>query len=84
MPCGVDAHGMPFGLQVVGRFRGDAELMSISAALEEGFEASDAMRRPIPDLANLPEPVPALRSIVTAPPLTGEAATSTPVASAAV
>jgi len=84
LPCGVDAHGMPFGLQVVGRFRGDAELMSISAALEEGFEASDAMRRPIPDLANLPEPVPALRSIVTAPPLTGEAATSTPVASAAV
>lgn len=84
LPCGRDELGMPFGLQVVGPFRSDAQLLAISQALEQAFASSDTLRRPRPDLANLPEPVPALRSIVTAPPLRGEAAMATSAAGSAV
>lgn len=68
LPCGTDAHGMPFGLQVVGRFRGDLPLLSAARAMEEAFATSPVLRRPRPDLARLPPAVPALDSIVTAPP----------------
>jgi hypothetical protein len=68
LPCGTDPLGMPFGLQVVGRFRGDLELLSASRALEQAFAGSPALRRPLPDLAALKPPVPALDSIVTHPP----------------
>ena len=44
LPCGTDPMGMPFGLQVVGRFRGDLELLSASRAMEQAFAAS--YRRP--------------------------------------
>lgn len=68
LPCGTDALGMPFGLQVVGRFRGDLELLSASRALEQAFAASPLLRRPLPDLSHLTAPVPALDSIATHPP----------------
>ena len=68
LPCGTDPLGMPFGLQVVGRFRGDLELLSASRALEQAFAGSPVLRRPLPDLAALKPPVPALDSIVTHPP----------------
>lgn len=84
LPCGLDARGMPFGLQAVGRFRGDTQLLSISLALESAFAASELMRRPIPNLARLPEASPPLKSIVTAPPLIDAGAVVPATASAAV
>lgn len=68
LPCGTDAKGMPFGLQVVGPFRGDLQVLSAALALEQAFAADPALRRPRPDLAGLRMPHPALDSIVTAPP----------------
>jgi len=71
LPCGRDAHGMPFGLQLIGRLRGEAALLASAAALEQAFEASPELRRPRPDLERLRAPRPELKSIVTHPPLTG-------------
>ena len=68
LPCGRDEHGMPFGLQMVGRLRGDAALLSAAQALEHAFDAAPALRRPRPDLEPLREPRPELKSIVTHPP----------------
>lgn len=69
LPCGVDHAGMPFGLQIVGPFRGDARVLDVAEALEASFSHDPAMRRPLPDLDRLREPVPELRSIVTAAPV---------------
>jgi len=69
LPCGTDQRGMPFGLQVVGPFRGDVQVLSASLALEKAFAVDPVLRRPRPDLAALRRPDPALDSIVTAPPL---------------
>jgi Asp-tRNA(Asn)/Glu-tRNA(Gln) amidotransferase A subunit family amidase len=77
IPCGVDHKGMPFGLQVVGRFRGDRALLATAHAMEQAFERVPALRRPLPDLGRLTQPTPALKSIVTHPPKAG-----TPMAAA--
>lgn len=69
LPCGVDRAGMPFGLQIVGPFRGDMKTLAVSQALESAFAASPTLRRPRPDLTRLSQPNPALKSIVTAPPV---------------
>ncbi len=69
LPCGTDHKGMPFGLQAVGRFRGDRALLGASHAMEQAFNSIPALRRPRPDLGKLTEPTPALKSIVTHPPL---------------
>ena len=37
LPCGVDHKGMPFGLQVIGRFRGDGEVLDAAQAMEQAF-----------------------------------------------
>ena len=68
IPCGVDQKGMPFGLQVVGRARGDAEVLAAAHAMEQAFAAIPALTRPRPDLAKLTKPTPELKSIVTHPP----------------
>ena len=68
LPCGTDHRGMPFGLQVIGRFRGDRDLLGAGAALEAAFARIPALQRPRPDLDRLRKPVPALKSIVTHPP----------------
>ncbi|MGE5524779.1 MAG: amidase [Rhodospirillaceae bacterium] len=68
LPCGLDHAGMPFGLQIVGRFRGDRELLGIAHAMEQAFWSIAALRRPRPDLQALDKPLPALKSIVTHPP----------------
>jgi len=68
VPCGVDHKGMPFGLQVVGRFRGDRALLGAAHAMEQAFEGIESLRRPRPDLTRLMQPTPALKSIVTHPP----------------
>ena len=68
LPCGVDDHDMPFGLQVVGRFGGDIELLDIAGALERAFEGIAGLGRPLPDISALATPRPELKSIVTDPP----------------
>ncbi|EKE72925.1 MULTISPECIES: amidase [Oceanibaculum] len=68
LPCGVDAQGMPFGLQAIGRFRGDLELLNIAQGMEQAFAGIPGLGRPKPDMAKLRDPRPELKSIVTAPP----------------
>ena len=68
LPCGVDDHGMPFGLQVVGRFGGDIELLDAAAALERAFAGISGLARPLPEVKKLLTPRPELKSIVTAAP----------------
>ncbi|TDM05926.1 MAG: amidase [Ideonella sp. MAG2] len=68
LPCGVDEHQMPFGLQVVGPFRGDLKLLGAAQGMELAFEKHPTLRRPRPDVAHLQHAVPALDSIVTAAP----------------
>jgi len=68
LPCGLDDHGMPFGLQVVGRFGGDIELLDTAEALERAFAGIAGLGRPVPDVAALSTPRPELKSIVTAAP----------------
>jgi len=70
LPLGVDQHGMPFGLQIVGRYGGDATLLAAAWALEQALAGNPALARPVPDLSKLKNPAPALKSIVTAPPAT--------------
>jgi amidase len=69
LPCGADEHGMPFGLQLIGRLRGDAALLGAARAIEQGFEDAPALRRPRPDIERLRTPRPELKAIVTHPPI---------------
>ena len=78
LPCGVDHKGMPFGLQIVGPFRGDRAVLGAAHALEQAFASIPSLRRPVPDIGKLGQPVPALKSIVTHPPKAG-----TPMAASA-
>ena len=68
LPCGLDHKKMPFGLQIVGRFRGDGEVLGAAHAMEQAFKAIPGLARPLPNLRKLAKPVPALKSIVTHPP----------------
>ncbi len=47
LPCGFGGDGLPIGLQLVGRFRGDVELLRVSAL----FEAAQDLPGRWPDLA---------------------------------
>lgn len=69
LPCGRDEKGMPFGLQIVGRFQGDIALLNASQSLEKAFSGIEGLTRPLPDLGKLAEPRPDLKSIVTAAPV---------------
>lgn len=53
LPCGLDAQGTPFGLQVVGPMYQDHAVLSAAAALEQLFADDDTMKRPIPDFEQL-------------------------------
>lgn len=53
LPVGVDRHGMPFGLQIVGPRGGDALVLAVAAALEEHLAGDVATARPVPDLGRL-------------------------------
>jgi Asp-tRNA(Asn)/Glu-tRNA(Gln) amidotransferase A subunit family amidase len=70
LPCGADEHGMPFGLQLIGRLHGDAQLLAVAQALEQAFEATPALCRPKLDIDALRVARPELKSIVTHPPKT--------------
>ncbi len=69
LPCGVDEHNMPFGLQITGRFRADRDLLDAGEAMEQAFAGIPGLERPRPDLSKLAKPSVDLRSIVTHPPL---------------
>ena len=68
LPCGVDHAGMPFGLQIVGGFRADHQVLGAAHAMEKAFAGDAQLRRPRPDLAALRPAEPALTSIVKTPP----------------
>lgn len=68
LPCGLDHKKMPFGLQVIGRFRGDGEVLGAAHAMEQAFKTNPSLARPLPNIAKLRKPMPALKSIVTHPP----------------
>jgi len=53
LPCGRDDRGLPFGIQVVGRYRGDAELLGVAHSLERVMAADEALARPLPDLEKI-------------------------------
>ncbi len=56
IPCGLGPTGLPFGLQIVGRFRDDAGTLAAATAIEAALAADNATRRPIPDLDRLLAP----------------------------
>jgi Asp-tRNA(Asn)/Glu-tRNA(Gln) amidotransferase A subunit family amidase len=68
LPCGRDDKGLPFGLQIIGPFRGDRLVLGAAAAMEQAFAGEPDLCRPVPDIGKLRSPVPALKSIVTHPP----------------
>jgi len=53
LPCGVDEHGMPFGIQVLGAPGRDRQVLEIAAALERVLAANPETARPVPDLSKL-------------------------------
>ncbi len=53
LPVGVDRHGMPFGLQIVGPRGGDALVLAVAHELERMLAGDAATARPVPDLARL-------------------------------
>lgn len=69
LPSGRDEQGLPFGLQLIGRLRGDAALLAQAHALERVLAADEATARAVPDLQALRTPRPELKSIVTHPPV---------------
>ena len=53
LPVGLDANGMPFGLQIVGPRGGDAHVLGVAAALEEALAGDPRTARPVPDIEKL-------------------------------
>ncbi len=58
LPLGRDESGLPFGLQIVGRRGGDAQVLAVAAALEEACASEPLLCRPVPDLVALAEAKP--------------------------
>jgi Asp-tRNA(Asn)/Glu-tRNA(Gln) amidotransferase A subunit family amidase len=65
LPCGTDPMGMPFGMQVTGRFRGDLPLLDAAQSLETAWGRIPGLGRPRPDLGKLARPYPALAAFAT-------------------
>jgi amidase len=53
LPVGLDRHGMPFGLQIVGPRGGDAKVLAVAAALEAMLAGDPRTARPVPDIGRL-------------------------------
>ncbi|MEM6498492.1 MAG: amidase family protein, partial [Pseudomonadota bacterium] len=53
VPCGLDHHGMPFGIQVMGPNGSDGLVLETAYALEQVLAANPDTARPVPDLAKL-------------------------------
>ena len=65
LPCGTDPMGMPFGMQVIGRFRGDLPLLDAAQSMEAAWSRIPGLRRPVPDLEGLATPRPELAAFAT-------------------
>lgn len=50
LPCGLDAHETPFGLQIIGPMHGDRALLQSACAMEQAFASDPLLARPRPDL----------------------------------
>jgi amidase len=50
IPCGRDATGMPFGIQICGKRFGDWRTLAVAAALEAHLRTIPELARPTPDL----------------------------------
>jgi Asp-tRNA(Asn)/Glu-tRNA(Gln) amidotransferase A subunit family amidase len=61
LPVGLDARGMPFGLQIVGRRGGDAAVLAVAASLENLLAGDARTARPVPDI----------HALKSAPPIAG-------------
>jgi Asp-tRNA(Asn)/Glu-tRNA(Gln) amidotransferase A subunit family amidase len=46
LPCGLDQAGLPFGIQVIGRYRDERRLLGIACALEAAFEQTEQLKKP--------------------------------------
>ncbi|GMG83721.1 amidase family protein [Paralimibaculum aggregatum] len=55
LPCGLDAQGMPFGIQVLGPMGADRKVLAAAMALEQALAGIEGCARPLPDLARLAE-----------------------------
>jgi Asp-tRNA(Asn)/Glu-tRNA(Gln) amidotransferase A subunit family amidase len=53
LPCGRDAQGTPFGLQIVAPMHRDRFVLGVARALEQAIERDPPLARPRPDLAAL-------------------------------
>jgi len=53
LPCGVDQHGLPFGIQVIGCNGADAFVLEVAQALEGVLAGNKETARPVPDPARL-------------------------------
>ncbi|HKS15305.1 MAG TPA: amidase family protein, partial [Pseudomonas sp.] len=84
MPMGVDHLSMPFGMQVIGKFRGDLELLMAAKALEAHCNVTSELSRPTPDLSALAQSDINLLTPVTHPPLPPELSGSPAVGRPAV
>jgi Asp-tRNA(Asn)/Glu-tRNA(Gln) amidotransferase A subunit family amidase len=56
IPAGLGPTGMPFGIQIVGRYLDDAGTLAVAAALEAEFAKDPALARPLPDIEKLSTP----------------------------
>jgi Asp-tRNA(Asn)/Glu-tRNA(Gln) amidotransferase A subunit family amidase len=52
LPAGVDANGLPFGLQLVGSAYDDRRLLAVARAVERAWTGTE-FARPAPDIASL-------------------------------
>ncbi|HEX7390408.1 MAG TPA: amidase family protein, partial [Acidiphilium sp.] len=53
LPLGIDADGMPFGVQIVTKRHGDAQAIAIASAIEAAGAGIAELSRPVPDIAAL-------------------------------
>jgi amidase len=53
LPCGLDDHHMPFGIQILGAPGRDRLVIEVAKALEDVLAVNKKTRRPLPDIANL-------------------------------
>ncbi|MEL6297804.1 MAG: amidase family protein [Pseudomonadota bacterium] len=53
LPCGVDQHGLPFGIQIIGPNGADAQILAVAEAIEQVLQSQETTRRPLPDLEAL-------------------------------
>ncbi|SHL39012.1 Asp-tRNAAsn/Glu-tRNAGln amidotransferase A subunit [Roseibium suaedae] len=58
IPCGKDANGMPFGLQIVGHRHDDLGVLTVAAELERVIAASGSLALAGPDIAALRKAAP--------------------------